>query len=168
MKKHYFKKSLAVGIFYLFILVSIPMVSSNQNNYPFVEPNGWLNEPPTAPVINGPTNGQVGIEYDWTFFSTDTEGQDITYYVDWGDECGGGKYHGPYPSGQAITLSYTYQTKDTYIINSDAIDSEGAVSPRSSLEVTMPRNKIQQNLFIQKLFDRFPNAFPILRYILRL
>ena len=125
------------------------------------------NSPPSAPIIDGPTTGRVGIEYDWSFMSTDPDGDEITYYVDWGDECGGGKYHGPYPSGQVITLSYTYQQKNTYIISADAIDSEGAVSPRSSLEVTMPRNK-EMNLLFLRFLQQHPNMFPILRYILGL
>jgi hypothetical protein len=123
------------------------------------------NSPPTPPEINGSSIGKVGISYDWTFISTDLEGDDITYYVDWGDECGGGEYHGPYPSGQEITLSHTYQTKSTYFINALAIDINGGTSPTSYFEVTMPRNRLLQNSFILKLLERFPNAFPILRYI---
>jgi CubicO group peptidase (beta-lactamase class C family) len=123
-----------------------------------------INSPPNPPIIEGPTVGKVGITYDWTFISIDPEGDDITYYIDWGDECGGGKYHGPYPSGQVLTLSYTYQSENTFFINAYAIDTEGATSNNSIYEVTMPRNKEVKSLFL-RFFKQHPNIFPILRYI---
>ena len=50
----------------------------------------------------------------------------------------------------------------------DMLDVE---SPWSTLEVSMPVNQPVQNHvfpFLQRLFDRFPNAFLILRYLLGL
>lgn len=38
---------------------------------------------PTPPVINGPISGLVGDEYQFGFMSTDSEGDLITYEVDW-------------------------------------------------------------------------------------
>ena len=122
------------------------------------------NSPPDAPIIEGPTSCRVGIEYDWTFLSTDPDGDNITYYVDWGDECGGAEYHGPYPSGEEITLSHIYTTESTIIINAMAIDENGAESNFSYFEVTISRTRTI-NLI---LLERLPNAFPILRYIFTL
>ena len=125
------------------------------------------NTPPTPPEIIGPSVGKVGISYNWTFMSTDLDGDDITYYVDWGDECGGAEYHGPYPSGEEITLSHTYYYGSTFIINAMAIDKNYAESDWTYFELTIQRNK-QLNTFFLKLLESFPNVFPILRYILRL
>ena len=44
-----------------------------------------INNPPEAPEINGPTNGNVGVEYDFTFHANDPDGDGVYYYIDWGD-----------------------------------------------------------------------------------
>lgn len=125
------------------------------------------NSPPTAPIINGTSNGQVGIEYEWTFVSIDPDGDDITYYVDWGDVCGGAEYYGPYPSGMEVRLSHTYTYEGDFIINAIAIDEDGAESDKAYLEVTMPRNRINNKLLFQ-LLERILNTSSILQYILGL
>ena len=37
------------------------------------------NNPPSAPIITGETQGKVQKPYDYTFESTDPEGQDLWY-----------------------------------------------------------------------------------------
>jgi len=56
----------------------------------------------------------------------------------------------------------------TYIITAKAMDTYGLESNWRTLKVTMPRNKIATNLLFLRFLERFPNAFPILRYILGL
>ncbi len=121
------------------------------------------NQPPSAPSINGPNRVRVGFENTWVFLSVDPEGDNITYYVDWGDVCGGAEYYGPYPSGQKINLSHTYTKKINLIINAMAIDSHGAESGLSFFEVEITRNKkvIIKNLF-SDLLNRLPNMLKII------
>jgi len=66
------------------------------------------NNPPSAPYVTGPNNGKIGVEYNWTFVSTDPDEDNITYYIDWADECGGAEWYGPYPSGEEINIAHTY------------------------------------------------------------
>jgi len=75
-------------------------------------------------------------------------------------------------SGTEITLSHTWDEKGNYEIKLKAKDIHGVQSEWSDpLSITMTKNKVI-NLpflqFIQKLLDRFPNAFPILRHMLGL
>lgn len=126
------------------------------------------NGPPTAPIITGPTYGNIGIEYEWTFVSTDPDGDNITYYVHWGESCGCEEWHGPVSSGTEVVVNHTYGVKNTFTITSFAIDENFATSPQSYLEIIMPKNKFFTNTFLQRLFERFPNAFPILRQLLNL
>ena len=58
------------------------------------------NHKPNAPTIDGPTRVKLGVENKWIFNSTDPDGDNITYYVDWGDECGGAEWYGPFLSGE--------------------------------------------------------------------
>jgi hypothetical protein len=127
-----------------------------------------VNQPPTPPIISGPKNGKTGVEYNWTFVSTDPEGDNITYYIDWGDECGGAEWHGPYPSGVEVVVSHTYLFHYDFLILSLAADEHGKESNMSQYEVTMPKNKMIHNSFILRLLEFFPNIFQILRFFSKL
>lgn len=123
------------------------------------------NSPPTSPEINGPSVGKVGVLYNWTFYSTDPEEDNITYYVDWGDGCCGGKYYGPYPSGQEVTINHTYLQQNTYLITAYAMDFIGDKSPNSVFEVVIPREKTVRNTIMERLFVRLLNSFSLLKDI---
>ncbi len=159
--KRKMKKILA--IFVIFILIGTMQTTSLAISYI------WANQRPTAPYVTGPKNGKVGVEYKWTFISTDPEEDNITYYIDWSDACGGAEWHGPYPSGEEVTIAHTYTYENTFIINTLAVDENGAESNWTYFEVTMPVNQQDYSFpLLQRLLERFPNAFPILRYLLEL
>ena len=44
------------------------------------------NHAPNAPTLDGPRRVMVGVLHTWSFNSTDPDGDNITYYVDSGDE----------------------------------------------------------------------------------
>ena len=125
------------------------------------------NQPPTSPIISGPKNGKTGVKYNWTFVSTDPEDDDITYYIDWGDECGGAEWHGPYPSGVEVVVSHTYLFHYDFMILSLAADEHGKESNMSQYEVTMPKNKMVHNSFILSLLEFFPNIYQILQFFFK-
>ena len=121
-------------------------------------PGGNKQEPPT---IEGPTEGQPGEEYEYTFNSLDPDGDDIYLYIEWGD----GDiedYIGPYQSEEEVILKHTYTEEDTYIIRAKAKDLSGRQSEWSeTLTVSMPRsiNTINQ------LFQIILYQFPCLKYL---
>ncbi|UCD14499.1 MAG: hypothetical protein JSW60_03520 [Thermoplasmatales archaeon] len=127
------------------------------------------NQPPDAPSISGPTSGKPGKVYNYKFSAIDPEGDDLHYWIEWGD---GEKkeWIGSYNSGEEFTLSHTWEDKGTYEIKAKAKDVKDAESDWSILEVTMPKNKaFNFNLnLLSWLFERFPHAFPMLRYLLGL
>lgn len=120
------------------------------------------NLPPEPPLVTGPRKVRVGEKYEWTFVSTDPEGDEITYYVDWGDECGGAEWHGPYPSGEEVTLSHIYPFQDTLIINAMARDSYGSESNFTYFEVEIPRNKVIETTLLLRFFARLQNIVKLL------
>jgi hypothetical protein len=125
-------------------------------------------QPPGAPTIDGPTSGKIDIIYDYNFTNcVDPDGDDMTYHVEWGD---GGIDEGFVASGGAFTLSHIWTEKGDYTIKAKLIDIHGAESDWAYLEVTMPIN--QQSFYsfplLQRLFERFPNMFPILRNLIGL
>ena len=127
-----------------------------------------LNQPPTPPIITGPINGKKGQYYPYTFVSTDPEGNNVSYYVDWGDDTNTG-WIGPYASGIEIVVNHIWDDRGTYTIKGKARDVNGNESAWSTLRVTMPLSYEQPQFpFFVWLFERFLNAFPILRQLLGL
>ena len=110
---------------------------------------------PDTPTIDGPTNGEVGIPYPFRFNTTDTEGDDIYYYIDWGD----GFYEewiGPFSSGESKMVIHSWSQKGTYTIKAKAKDINGAESDWGELEVIIPRDKAIFNPLLSKLFEKLP------------
>lgn len=126
----------------------------------------FANQPPSAPQINGPTSGSAGTSYPYTFTSTDPDGDDVSYYIKWGD--GATTAWTSYQaSGTAYSESHTWSSQGTYTIEAKAKDTDGAESGWGTLQVTIPRNRALNSPFI-KFLQQFPNAFPILKYLLGL
>ena len=132
----------------------IPVVG-NVDRYPLMVPWGE-NHAPNTPTIDGAVEGKVGETYNYSFISIDQDGNNISYFIDWGD--GIEIAIGPYPSGEEATASHSWEERGTYIIRAKAIDIFGAESNWSTLEVTMPRNKPIMNLFE----SRFPLLYRLL------
>jgi outer membrane protein assembly factor BamB len=123
---------------------------------------------PLAPTITGKTNGKIKRTYDYTFTSTSPPGKQLYYFIDWGDDSII-DWIGPYDSGESITVNHSWSDKETYTIKARAKDIDNLWGPWGELEVTMPRSyETPQFLFIHWLLERFPHAFPILRYFLNL
>jgi len=114
---------------------------NNQDNYPLMKPWTFENLPPNTPTITGPTNGRIGIEYNFTFITTDPEGDDIYYYIDWGDDTYE-EWIGPYISGEEVIVAHTWSEQGAYEIRAKAKDVFGAESGWGYLEVTMPFNQV--------------------------
>jgi len=133
---------------------------------PFISTIAAANQPPSAPDIEGKTSGTVGVEYSYGFCSTDPDGDNITICISWGDGTGD-VCIGPFESGTCVYATHTWTMQGTYIIKAQASDGQ-AESDWSTLDVTMPRSKIVQNLLIQRFFEQFPNVFSILKQLLKL
>ncbi|UCD13133.1 MAG: LamG domain-containing protein [Thermoplasmatales archaeon] len=127
------------------------------------------NDRPSEPDINGPPEGEIGTEYDYTVMTTDPQDKDLYYFIYWGDGTDTG-WLGPYTSGEEVTEGHTWSEQGTFNIFVNAKNTDDIESDWGTLEVTMPKNKPFNFNFdlLSWLFEQFPNAFPILRYILGL
>jgi hypothetical protein len=127
-----------------------------------------FNHDPAKPdQPSGETNGEVGNEYSYTTSTIDPDGDQVYYLWDWGDG-NVSEWMGPYDSGLTSGLTHTWTVKGSYNIKVKAKDTHGIESPWSDpLSITMPYSFSKPTLpFWEMLFQRFPNAFPILRYLL--
>ena len=124
------------------------------------------NSPPSTPVIGGPAKGKHDTSYNFTFTSTDPDGDNVYYFIDWGDGCPSSGWLGPSPSGHTISVAHTFP-RGTFNISCQAKDIYNATSDWGTLKVSMPLAlNLPSNGLWERLFARFPHAFPILRYLL--
>jgi hypothetical protein len=148
---HYMKKTA-----YLIIIITIFI--------PLLAVNVSANEPPSLPIIEGPTRIKEGETITYSFVSTDPEGDDISYCIKWGDDtpeiC-----LGPFNSGLEQSNTHSF-VEGEYTIRIKARDTNGAESDWAYLEIRVPKNNIILNNII-KLFQNNPMLSLIIQKILR-
>jgi hypothetical protein len=150
----------------------VPSEWSEPANITIVE-----NDPPEKPMISGPKTGTTYTGLKFKFVSTDPNSHDLYYMIHWGD----GHYtpySGPNPSGKEVTFTHSWNECGDYTIIVKVRDEFGAESPQNSTKLRINKNRpvtnpvlfqLLENLMDHfPLLEQFPNAFPILRYILRL
>jgi len=76
---------------------------------------------PDVPSITGPTIGKKGEQMEFTFVTTDINGHDVSYYVEWGDGSNT-EWTENYPSGEEVTLSHNWSVPGTYMFRAKAKD----------------------------------------------
>jgi len=113
---------------------------------------GFFSGPPETPTIDGPLNGEIRVEYDYTVMTSDPDNNNIFYYVDWGDSTNSG-WVGSSASGEEMIVTHKWTTQGDFLV-------------RAELEVTMPVNQQTRHPLFQRFLERFPNAFPLLRHLL--
>ena len=80
------------------------------------------NHPPNPPMIDGPTSPKVGEEYTWTFWTEDPDGDNVSYYVEWGDGNNTGwSYY--VESGQEICFAHKWEDKIPKYLRAKAKDT---------------------------------------------
>lgn len=108
------------------------------------------NNPPEIPTISGPSTGKKNTEYEYNFSTSDPDGDDVFYYIDWGDNTSS-EWIGPFKSGEQIKSSHTWNEDGTYILRIKSKDMDDEESDWATLEITMPKN-------ISLLFQLFTNV----------
>jgi hypothetical protein len=120
-----------------------------------VDINILENIAPTTPTIRGTQSGTIDTDYEYTIFSEDIEGDDIYYYIDWGDK-ENIDWIGPYESGELITLTHNWSKKGNYEIKVKAKDDyNGAKSNWGLLTIQMPKTKIVLINIFAKIMSKF-------------
>jgi len=91
-----------------------------------------FNTPPNKPTITGPSTASEGEKITFYLNTTDPEGHDLYYYVDWGDGNNSG-WFGPFLSGEIVEVSYIFETISEYDIKLQAKDIKNSRSGWSDI-----------------------------------
>ena len=117
------------------------------------------NNPPTQPVIIGPKIGIIRKSQEFTFNSTDPDGDDVYYLISWGDgdiE----NWVGPYESGKAATFYHVWMEPGDFTIVAMARDQYEATSSQNEFGIMLIKNRVVTNLvffnFLEKIMEHFP------------
>jgi len=123
------------------------------------------NNPPQTPNIDGPSSGLAGISYNFTFNSIDLDGNDVYFYILWGDGYVE-KWVGPFYSGEDFEIAHTYSNKKTYKIEAKARDTFGDESLIAIHEINIPRTRVTFNFLFNLFLERFPMLERLLTVLL--
>ena len=98
------------------------------------------NFPPDRPVKpKGSSNIDVGWSADYSTYTTDPDGDDVRFHIDWGDTKSDTTDF--VASGTDFDVPHTWGVTGTYIITASAEDTFGNIGPEATFTVTIPRNK---------------------------
>ena len=117
------------------------------------------NQPPSPPVLDGPSEGTPGNSYSYMVTVEDDDGDDIHMYLEWGDDTTTG-WLGPYSRGTQLNFSHTFSEEGTYTIKVKSKDIFDEESDWATLEVTMPKTRS----LIQDILRVLTN-YPILSHL---
>ena len=152
------KKILKLLISTLLILTLImPLYSGSENkNY---TKSSLINDPeaPNPPIITGPTQGKLHIKYNYEITSEDPQCDNICYRVITSDLPV--IYNSKFcESGYTLTYNHSwddfYQKEPPYIIMARATDCHGHQSEWSTFEITIPKDKIIKNIFLENILTK--------------
>jgi hypothetical protein len=121
-----------------------------------------VGEPPSAPEIDGVSSGKAGTAYTFKFTSTEPNGKQISYFIDWddGDTSGYTPLQG---SGTPYSESHVWDTAGTYTIRAKAKNEDGLVGPVSTHEIVIEKSK---TIGFNPWFIQFLQQFPIFKFLL--
>jgi len=121
------------------------------------------NAPPTKPKIYGPPSGPPDVQLCWLFVSKDFDEHDVKYIIDWGD--GNNEETDYHKEGEAVEACHTYNDLGDYTIIIKAEDEKGLQGLEGTFTIKIQNSRSVYHKLLLRLFDRFPNAFPILRLL---
>lgn len=128
---------------------------------------GLLNKGPDIPIITGTKFIKVNIEYQFTAVTADPDGDDVSYYIEWGDGTNTG-WVGPYPSGEDVNISHSWNEIGFYTIKAKAKDIHGAEGDWGTLSIIVPRSKMAANTLLFRFLQSHPVLLRLLQQFFRI
>lgn len=99
------------------------------------------NNPPETPVIAGPLSGHIATSYQYTLVSIDTDGENLTYFIDWGDNTNSTSES--IRSGLSVELSHQWNAPGFYFVQAYSQDPDKNASGIYQITVTIDVKYVQ-------------------------
>jgi hypothetical protein len=122
------------------------------------------NNPPNAPTINGPNKAKKGVGSTYEFNSSDPDGDDLYYYIEWGDGSNT-SWIGPYSTGKSFTLKHIWNEKNSFQIKAKVKDDDGVESNWTIFKVSTFKNRVLYSSILEKVLYKLQDYFPILKLV---
>ena len=128
-----------------------------------------VNKKPIRPTISGVKGIHVpNRDYDYDIVTTDPDGDDVLYYIDWGD----GEFvywFGPFESGENVTKKHSWPplTK-LYEIQVKAKDIYGAESDWGTMYVFVLNSRTSPGSIVQRMIFRVFEKFKLFERVFKL
>ena len=113
----------------------------------------FIDNTPETPTINGPISGKIKTQYLYNFFTTDPEGDMVSYCIDWGDESET-LWTEFIKSGENISILHSWEKSCNYIIRVKAKDVHNAESGWAIQEISMPKSNSLKSYLFYSIFYR--------------
>jgi len=111
---------------------------------------------PDKPSISGPYRGDAGTEYTFSFRSTDSDGGQVAYFVEWDDGTDSG-WTDFVDSGVTVSLKHTWTEQSVFTLRAKAKDDTGAESEWSEHSISLPKARAKLGFaFLRQLIEQFP------------
>lgn len=114
-----------------------------------------VNHAPGSPIIKGPDKGETWEDLTFEIVAKDSDGDDVFYYIDWGDEHEN-NWIGPYPSGEVIEVKHVWEIAGEYIVKAkakDIFESEGSWGNEIIVNIEFAPKKL--GVYIKKGLGRY-------------
>ena len=150
--------------------VTLTVTDANEKSF-YAITSAWIQEtntPPQTPIIEGPRLISKGMNWRYNYTVNDPDGGVIYIYLDMFGVCPG-LWYGPWPANEKTTSIFPSAESETgvYTVRMKAKDPYGAESDWGTFKVIMPYSYNEPiPSFLELLFHRFPNAFPLLRQLM--
>ena len=80
------------------------------------------NQQPDQPTVSGPTDGDPGVDLEYTIEITDPDEDNLRVWIEWGDESQG--WLGPYPSGSVLNIMHQWAEAGIYEVKVKTMDDK--------------------------------------------
>jgi len=91
---------------------------------------------PNPPVVAGPIKAKVREMVEYHFITSDMNGDQVLYFVEWGDDTNN-DWIGPFQSDEDVILEHVWDSRGSYIIRAKAKDVFGHESEWSTYAISM-------------------------------
>jgi rhodanese-related sulfurtransferase len=117
------------------------------------------------PTISGPKKAGAGVNVTFEISATDPEDDGVLFFIDWNDTTDTG-WIGPYYPGETVDVIHMFAEKGKYTISAKAKDYHGNESDWVTIDIKIPRTRTSVYNMLEMLFERFPFASTVLKYLL--